>query len=88
MTVDDTYQDDWFNYEIDRTSGFETRSLICVPVFKNRVVVGVIQLLNRNNGYFDADDEAYLQKIAMVMTSVLSDKKYTTQKSLFDTLFD
>jgi len=59
VRVDDAYADPRFNPEVDRRSGFQTRSILCLPV-KNRSgdVFAVAQLLNRRDGNpFEAADE-------------------------------
>ena len=59
VRVDDAYADPRFNAEVDRQSGFRTRSILAVPV-KDRdgAVFAVAQLLNRRDGQpFDAGDE-------------------------------
>ena len=49
---------------IDKTSGFETRSALCVPLVSQEKVTGVIQVLNKIDGDFVAGDEEFLQAIA------------------------
>ncbi len=59
IRVDDAYADPRFNQDVDRRSGFRTRSILCLPL-KNRdgEVFAVAQLLNRRDGRpFDDGDE-------------------------------
>jgi len=59
VRVDDAYADARFNAEVDRRSGFRTRSILAVPL-KDRdgSVFAVAQLLNRRDGRpFDVADE-------------------------------
>ncbi|MDT8450099.1 MAG: ATP-binding cassette domain-containing protein [Wenzhouxiangellaceae bacterium] len=59
IRVDDAYADPRFSPEVDKRSGFRTRSILCLPV-KNRdgEVFAVAQLLNRRDGLpFEAADE-------------------------------
>jgi putative ABC transport system ATP-binding protein len=69
IRVDDAYADTRFNQEVDRMSGFRTRSILCLPI-KNRAgqVFAVAQLLNREDGqYFDdADEEKFSEFIASI----------------------
>jgi adenylate cyclase len=57
--VADAYTDPDFNREVDRTSGFRTRSVLTIPLAEpDGSVFAVAQLLNRQDGQpFDADDE-------------------------------
>jgi diguanylate cyclase (GGDEF)-like protein len=47
IIVDDVERDPRFYAEIDRASGFRTRSLLCVPLRRAGKVVGVIEVANR-----------------------------------------
>jgi class 3 adenylate cyclase/GAF domain-containing protein len=49
---------------IDEESGFRTRSALCVPMISQGRVIGVIEVLNKLNGDFDANDRDLLQAIA------------------------
>jgi putative ABC transport system ATP-binding protein len=58
IRIDDAYTDPRFNPEVDRQTGYRTRSIISLPI-KNRsnLVFGVAQLLNRRDGHpFDNED--------------------------------
>ena len=57
--MDDAYASPLFNPEVDRASGFTTRSILCVPIADRRgAVFAVAQLLNKRSGEpFDAGDE-------------------------------
>jgi putative ABC transport system ATP-binding protein len=60
IRVDNAYEDRRFNPEVDRRSGFRTRSILALPI-KDRdgKVFAVAQLLNRRDGQpFDSSDEA------------------------------
>jgi adenylate cyclase len=58
----DAYADPRFAREVDAETGFETRSILCVPV-KNakEETIGVVEMLNRRDGEFDDDDQRRLQ---------------------------
>lgn len=73
VRIDDAYRDPRFNPEMDRRTGFRTRSILCVPL-RNAAgeVFAVSQLLNRLDGRaFDAADERhfteFLQPIAVML---------------------
>jgi signal transduction histidine kinase/CheY-like chemotaxis protein len=42
--------------EVDATTNFHTRSILCVPLRSRGQVIGVLQLLNKLNGNFDDQD--------------------------------
>jgi class 3 adenylate cyclase/putative methionine-R-sulfoxide reductase with GAF domain len=53
-----------FAPELDKLTGFETRSALCVPMISKGKVIGVIEVLNKINGDFSVNDEDLLQSIA------------------------
>jgi uncharacterized integral membrane protein (TIGR00698 family) len=74
VNVEDAYQDPRFNREVDKKSGFKTRSALCMPV-KNRSGerVGVAQMLNKeNNAAFDEADERLLEKVTQDISGILA----------------
>lgn len=65
INVHDCYSDARFNQEVDRASGYRTRCMLSVPlVGQNGCLVGVLQLLNRRGGVFDAQDEQAASALA------------------------
>src|SRR5215472_13831238 len=70
--IDDANRDPRFNPEIDRQTGYRTRSILCVPL-RNRAdqVIGVTQVLNKRSGRFAASDMAVLEAISRHAASAL-----------------
>jgi len=65
VNIPDAYADSRFNPEVDRKTGFRTRSILCVPVVnKHGVAIGAMQILNRRGGPFRARDERRLEMLA------------------------
>lgn len=66
LHIKNAYADQRFNPEVDKKSGYRTRSVLVWPVRAPRgdAVVGVIQVLNKRTGPFDATDERLLEAIA------------------------
>jgi len=64
INITDAYADSRFNQEVDRKTGFRTRSILSLPVKNHQgKVFAVAQLLNRKDGQaFDQDDEARFVK--------------------------
>lgn len=65
LLVNDPYSDPRFNPEWDMTSGYRTRSILCVPM-KNHLgrTIGVIQVLNKKTGEFTDHDAIILAALA------------------------
>ena len=64
VRVADAYADPRFNQEVDRRTGFRTRSVLCLPLHdRNGEVFAVTQLLNRGDGlpFDDADERRYAE---------------------------
>jgi phosphoserine phosphatase len=58
INVPDAYADERFNPEIDRKTGYRTRNILSFPLLGfDNTAVGVLQVLNKNNGSFDPWDE-------------------------------
>ena len=63
--VADVNQDPRFLREVDRQTGFRTRSIACVPIQQQGKVIGVVQVLNnRIPGGFGAPDLDLLSALA------------------------
>jgi adenylate cyclase len=73
LRVDDAYAHPLFNPEVDRETGFRTRSILCVPIRdRGGQVFAVAQLLNRRDGEpWDASDESrfrdFLASIGVIL---------------------
>jgi putative ABC transport system ATP-binding protein len=77
VRIDDAYADPRFNRDVDRQTGFRTRSILCLPVKNQRgEVFAVAQLLNRKDGMpFDEADEqrfaSFIQSIGVIFETQL-----------------
>ncbi len=60
----DTATDPRFFGHIDSASGFQTRNLICVPMFAHNVIIGILEQINKLSGEFDLDDVHLLEAVA------------------------
>jgi len=65
INIPDAYADPRFNQEVDRRTGYRTRSILCAPVRDGAgEVVGVSQVLNKASGPFTRDDESLLAALS------------------------
>ncbi len=61
INISDAYADPRFNRTIDLSTGYHTRTILCVPMRDAAgEVTGVIQALNKRGGTFTAEDEELL----------------------------
>ena len=59
MNIPYAYADLRFNPSFDKTTGYFTRSILCVPVVtKEGKRIGVTQMLNKKGGAFNIEDES------------------------------
>jgi sigma-B regulation protein RsbU (phosphoserine phosphatase) len=66
IVLDDPYADPRFARRFDETTGFQTRSLLTVPVRdREGRLVAVLQLLNRVDGAFRHEDVAFLAELGV-----------------------
>ena len=64
LRVDDTTNDPRFAQTVDKQSGFQTRSLLAVPMMLQDRVTGVLEVINKRHGHFNDDDERLLSAVA------------------------
>lgn len=78
LNLKDAYQDVRFDSEWDRRTGYRTRSVLCVPMRNQHGrIIGVVQVLNRKNGYFKQEDEALLSALgAQAAVSIENSKLF------------
>lgn len=80
INVPDCYADDRFNRAIDKQTGYRSRCMLTVPLigYENSLV-GVLQILNKNSGVFDEQDEFVAQALAAQAAVVLHRATITEQ---------
>ncbi len=74
VRIDDAAADARFDPSADAKTGFVTRSLLTAPIREraDAPVRGVVQVLNRADGAFDAEDERYLEALAIQLGRALA----------------
>jgi len=80
INVPDCYADDRFNRGIDKQTGYRSRCMLTIPLlgFEDSLV-GVLQILNKNDGVFDEQDEFIATALAAQAAVVLHRAKITEQ---------
>lgn len=62
INIADAYSDPRFNADVDKRTGYHTRSILCMPVInKEGRTIGVTQVLNKKGGPFTHLDEKRLK---------------------------
>ena len=74
--IADAYADPRFNQEVDRRTGYRTRNILCVPIRnKNREVIGITQVLNKQAGDFDGEDQRLLEGLSLQASAALENAR-------------
>lgn len=62
VNIEDAYADERFNPEVDRLTGYHTKSVLTVPMLApDRRIVGVLQVINKPEGRFTGEDEQFVR---------------------------
>jgi GAF domain-containing protein len=85
--VSDARKDPRFYEGIDVLSGFETRSLLCTPLRRHGEVIGVIELVDRREAAFAAEDLDLLEAISSVAAAAVDNARlYTAARAQVEEL--
>jgi len=80
INVPDCYADERFNRDIDKQTGYRSRCMLTIPLLGfEESLVGVLQILNKNSGTFDEEDEFVATALAAQAAVVLHRAKITEQ---------
>jgi HD-GYP domain-containing protein (c-di-GMP phosphodiesterase class II)/ribonuclease BN (tRNA processing enzyme) len=79
---DDVYEDDRFNREIDKQTGYRTKSMMVIPMFdKDDEIIGAFQVINHQGekGIFDKRDMERLMLASTYAAETLVSAKLTEE---------
>lgn len=97
LNIPDAYNDPRFNPDIDKETGYRTKTILCMPIKNNnQEIIGAFQVLNKLNGVFTKGDEDLLAaiggsaSIALENAQLFEQQKelYKEQKELFESFID
>jgi len=72
LRVDDAYREPLFNREVDRITGYHTRTILCFPVRNyHGELIGVMETMNKKSGMFDYADERLLSIMSLLFASAI-----------------
>lgn len=83
IRIHEAYKNKRFNPEIDGRTGFKTKSLLCVPLKTKYGVMGVLELLNKKDGYpyRDRDEEIIIYLAQQAAISIIAAKFVEDQRN-------
>ncbi len=90
INIPDAYSDPRFNPEVDKKTGYRTKTILCVPLKNNDgEIVGVIQVLNKKgkaDAVFETEDEEILLALAgqagVAITNAIYHKEVLAKQKL------
>ena len=97
LNIPDAYSDSRFNPDIDKKTGYRTKTILCMPIKNNnQEIIGAFQVLNKIDGIFTKSDEDLLvaiggsASIALENAQLFEQQKelYKEQKALFESFID
>ncbi|KAK6485044.1 dual 3',5'-cyclic-AMP and -GMP phosphodiesterase 11A-like isoform X2 [Huso huso] len=99
VNIPDAYQDRRFSNEIDKLTGYKTKSLLCMPIGNSDgEIIGVAQAINKNprGALFTEDDEKVLEMylpfcgiaISNAQLFAASRKEYDRSRALLEVVND
>ena len=72
VNIRDAYRDTRFTQDLDRITGYQTRSVLAVPLKgRDGKAVGVFEVLNKGKGAFSDEDEGLLRILATMAASFI-----------------
>ncbi len=83
IVANDAASDPRFNKEMDKASGFVTRSMICVPMIVESELVGVVEILNKKAGGFDEDDAIILESLSSLAAVSINNARLSEDQRNF-----
>ncbi|MDX1524080.1 MAG: GAF domain-containing protein, partial [Anaerolineae bacterium] len=82
VIVPDVSNDSRFFADVDKSSGFTTQSILCVPLQTKGRTIGAIEVMNKQDEDFNAEDQALLQALAnSAATAIENAQLYEEQSS-------
>ncbi len=66
INIPDAYADSRFNPDVDKATGYRTKTILCMPMKnKDGKTIGVFQLLNKATGIFTKEDEEFIDALSI-----------------------
>jgi signal transduction histidine kinase/DNA-binding response OmpR family regulator len=79
LLVPDTFNDPRHFGDFDAQSGFQARSILCVPLLVKGQPIGAIEAINKEKGTFDEEDLRLLTRMAVPAATAIENAQLFTQ---------
>ena len=90
INIRNTYEDRRFNNELDKLTGYKTKTILAVPLTNiHGKIIGVFEVINKNTSYFDKDDEGILMLMGSLASSAIENANLyeNLSKSQLETIY-
>lgn len=88
VIVNNPRDDERFSQRLDMQTGFLTQNLICVPMKMNGEVIGVLQALNKSEGFNEEDQELLLTLANQAAIAIVNARLYRDLREERDRIID
>ncbi len=82
VRIDDAHKDLRFFSDVEQTVGYETRSLLGIPLITKNKVVGVLEVINKKRGKFTDPDESMLTVLGAQAAVAIENARLFQQSDL------
>nr|WP_275856303.1 HD domain-containing phosphohydrolase [Sulfurimonas sp. MAG313] len=88
MIINNVQEHEFFNAEVDKQTGYETKTMMVIPMFnRHNTIIGVFQVINKKEGSFTETDLRHLMLAASYSAetldaAILADENDQTQKEM------
>ncbi|XP_017774954.1 PREDICTED: probable 3',5'-cyclic phosphodiesterase pde-5 isoform X2 [Nicrophorus vespilloides] len=65
LNISDAYSDVRFNRSIDQLTGYKTDTILCMPIYIQGRIIGVVQMVNKHTGMFTKEDQDAFEMFAI-----------------------
>ena len=75
VIINDVYSDKRFYSTVDKDSGFQTNSMVCIPLQVEERTIGVLQAINKKSSDFNEHDLRLLQAIGGPLAAAIENAR-------------
>lgn len=75
VIINDVHADTRFTGQIDKSSGFSTRSILAIPMFADGDLIGVCEALNKMNGGYNEKDRKTLESLSTLAAASINNAR-------------
>lgn len=75
VIINDVQSDTRFTGQIDKSSGFTTKSILAIPMFAGDQLIGVCEALNKKNGAYTDSDRKILDNLGTLAAATINNAR-------------